>query len=41
MDEQGMNQNGWIENPEFSEKKTSLNALDAKITNLFPGVQSS
>ena len=38
MDEQGMNQNGWIENPEFSEKKTSLNALDAKITDLFPGV---
>lgn len=38
MDEQDMNQNGWIENPEFSEKKTSLNALDAKITNLFPGV---
>ena len=38
MNEQSMNQNGWIENPAFSEKKTSLNALDAKITNLFPGV---
>ena len=38
MNEQGMSQNGWIESPEHNADGNSLTALDAKITDMFPGV---
>lgn len=38
MNEQNMSQNGWIESPEHNTDGNSLTALDAKITDLFPGV---
>ena len=38
MNEQGMSQNGWIESPEHNTDGNSLTALDAKITDMFPGV---
>lgn len=38
MNEQNMSQNGWIESPEHNTDGNSLTALDAKITDMFPGV---
>jgi len=38
MNEQNMSQNGWIESPEHNADGNSLTALDAKITDMFPGV---
>ena len=38
MNAQNMSQNGWIESPEHNTNGNSLTALDAKITDMFPGV---